>query len=347
MAVAAVVCAAAQTQAPMTLRYDRTARVFRESLPIGNGKMGALIYGGTDDNVIFLNDITLWTGKPVDKDLDRDAHQWIPKIREALFSEDYRKADSLQRHVQGPNSQFYQPLATLHIRHLDAAGATGYYRELSLDSAIARDHYTCGTQTVSREYFASAPDHLIAIRLKGRCLNLQLSLTGQTPHHAKATNSQITMTGHATGDPQQTIHFCTILKAKTDGQLSAADSTLTVSDATEVTLYIVNETSFNGYNHHPVSEGADYLTLAANAVWHTENISYDEARQRHVDDYRHYYDRVRLRLGANALSAMAADYDGPTDQLLRAYTTDSTLAPAAARYLETLYFQYGRYLLIA
>ena len=89
---------------PMMLQYDRPADYFEESLPIGNGKLGALVYGGVQDNVIFLNDITLWTGKPVDRELDRDAHQWIPKIREALFREDYAAADSLQLHVQVPNS---------------------------------------------------------------------------------------------------------------------------------------------------------------------------------------------------------------------------------------------------
>ena len=98
----------AQEQAPMVLQYDKPAVFFEESLPIGNGKLGALVYGGTDDNIIYLNDITLWTGKPVDRGLDKDAHKWIPKIREALFNEDYKLADSLQHYVQGPRHAAYQ-----------------------------------------------------------------------------------------------------------------------------------------------------------------------------------------------------------------------------------------------
>ena len=98
-----------QQQLPMRLWYDREAQYFEESLPIGNGKLGALVYGGTQRNMIYLNDITLWTGKPVDQNMDKDAHEWIPRIREALFNEDYALADSLQLHVQGPNSQFFQP----------------------------------------------------------------------------------------------------------------------------------------------------------------------------------------------------------------------------------------------
>ena len=142
----------AQTQAPMVLQYNRPADYFEESLPIGNGKLGALVYGGTDDNIIYLNDITMWTGKPVDRNLDKDAHQWIPKIREALFSEDYQTADSLQLHVQGPNSQFFQPLGTLHLKDLSLGGISDYHRSLNLDSAIIKDRYVRDGKGIEREY---------------------------------------------------------------------------------------------------------------------------------------------------------------------------------------------------
>ena len=340
IALAAVTAVLGQ-QAPMTLHYDRAADYFEESLPIGNGKIGALVYGGADDNIIYLNDITLWTGKPVDRDLDADAHQWIPKIREALFAEDYAKADTLQLNVQGPNSQFFQPLATLHIRDLNPDTVTVYHRQLSLDSAIVADRYERGGAVVSREYLASNPDRLIAIRLKGN-INIAVSLTGQTPHKAKATDRQILMTGHATGDPMETIHFATILRAETDGQVTAGDSTLTISGGHEAILYIVNETSFNGFDRHPVTEGADYLTKATDAIWHTQNLNYDEMRSRHIADYRQYYDRVKLQLGEEG--AEAGGVNGPTtDKLLREYCDGG----GKSRYLETLYFQYGRYLLIS
>lgn len=324
-------------QAPMRLWYHQPAQYFEESLPIGNGKLGALVYGGTDDNVIHLNDITLWTGKPVDKDLDKDAHQWIPKIREALFREDYRAADSLQLHVQGPNSQFYQPLGILHIKDLNKGRTKDYQRQLSLDSALVRDSYVRNGRTVTREYFASNPDKLIAIRMTGD-INISVSLTGQTPHKAKATAQQITMTGHATGDPQQSIHFCTILKAHTDGTVTASDSTLTIRNAKEAVLYVVNETSFNGFDKHPVTEGADYLGKAADDIWHTANYSYAEFRQRHVADYQQFYDRVKLSLPIDQ-----KDLSIPTQQLLKDYAANG----GQSRYLETLYFQYGRYLLIS
>ena len=336
----------AQVQPPMVLQYEQPAAFFEESLPIGNGRIGALVYGGTKDNVIFLNDITMWTGKPVDRNLDKDAHRWIPAIREALFREDYAAADSLQLHVQGPNSQFYQPLATLHIEDMDAAAATNYRRCLSLDSAVVTDTYTCGQNTVCREYFASAPDSLIAIRLTGQALNLRIWLTGQTPHSTKASASQLTMTGYATGDPQESIHFCTVLRCTTDGQLAASDSTLTIVGGHEATLYIVNATSFNGFDRHPVREGAPYVEQAMNRAWHTQNITYDQARQRHISDYRRYYSRLQLRLG-DLVSTHRVGETYDTEKLLRDYTAHNLSDPAQERYLETLYFQFGRYLLIS
>jgi alpha-L-fucosidase 2 len=329
----------AQEQAPMVLQYDRPADYFEESLPIGNGKIGALVYGGTDDNIIYLNDITLWTGKPVDKNLDADAHQWIPKIREALFNEDYQLADSLQHHVQGPNSQFFQPLGTLHIKDLGLGTVSDYHRSLSLDSAIIKDRYVRDGKTITREYFASNPDQLIAIRLRGD-INCRIALTAQVPHQVKTIPSQLTMTGHATGDAQESIHFCTMISVKTDGETTASDSSLTITNAKEAILYIVNETSFNGFDKHPVREAAPYLEKATNDIWHTQNYSYDEFYGRHLADYKALYDRVKIRLSGNT---EGSGISGNTSDLLKAYTDGG----GQNRYIEELYFQFGRYLLIA
>ena len=332
-------CEAQVQQAPMVLHYDKPATYFEESLPIGNGKLGALVYGGTDDNIIYLNDITLWTGKPVDRNLDADAHKWIPDIRKALFNEDYQLADSLQLHVQGPNSQHFQPLGTLHIKDLGLGEVGNYQRSLNLDSAIIKDSYIRDGKTIEREYFASNPDKLIAIRLRGD-INCRIALTAQVPHKVKAIPTQLTMTGHATGSPQESIHFCTMLNVKTDGEVSAADSSLTITHAKEAIIYIVNETSFNGFDKHPVNEGAPYLENVANDIWHTQNFSFDEFYNRHLVDYKVFYDRVKLRLSENSDNS---EYTENTDALLKAYTDGG----GKSRYLEELYFQFGRYLLIS
>ena len=344
MAISAQSGPSSSDQAPMVLQYDKPASFFEESLPIGNGKLGALVYGGTDDNIIYLNDITLWTGKPVDRNLDADAHKWIPEIRKALFNEDYQLADSLQLHVQGPNSQHFQPLGTLHIKDLGLGGTSNYHRSLNLDSAIVRDSYLRDGQKIEREYFASNPDKLIAIRMRGN-INCRIALTAQVPHKVKAIPTQLTMTGHATGNPQESIHFCTMLNVKTDGEVTAADSSLTITNAKEAIIYIVNETSFNGFDKHPVSEGAPYLENVANDIWHTQNFTFDEFYARHLADYKAIYDRVKLRLSSDSSQASTASQASniSTDALLKAYTDEG----GQSRYLEELYFQFGRYLLIS
>ena len=326
----------AQTQPAMRLMYNHEARYFEESLPIGNGKLGALVYGGADTCLIHLNDITFWTGKPVDHQEGAGAAKWIPEIRKALFAEDYARADSLQLHVEGHNSEFYQPLGTLYIIDENKGNTSAYRRELNLDSALVSDRFVRNGKTFKREYFASNPDKLIAIRLKGD-INCKMVMTAKVPHHVKGSNNQLTMTGHATGNPMESIHFCTMLQVTTDGTVHTSDSTLTISNAKEAVVYLVNETSFNGYDKHPVKEGAPYLEKATDAIWHTRNLSYDEFRRRHIADYRQYYDRVKLLLGMS--SCYDDKQDIPTDRLLREGTND--------RYLETLYFQFGRYLLIS
>lgn len=335
-------------QQPMHLWYNQPATYFEESLPLGNGKLGALVYGNPQDNVIQLNDITLWSGKPIDRQEDAGASVWIPKIREALFNEDYQLADSLQLHVQGHNSCYYMPLGSLHIIDLNEGEVSNYRRQLDIDSALVSDTYMRGRKQIFREYLVSNPDKVVAIRLSGD-INVRLALTSQLNHLTKASHHQLTMTGHATGDPQETIHFCTMLKAHTDGEVVADDSTITIAGARKAIIYLVNETSFNGFDKHPVSEGAPYIENAVNDLWHTENLSYKDIRQRHVADYRQFFTRLSLSLGTETAVPML-----PTDELLLCYTpalnSSSSATPLSAtdaRYLETLYFQYGRYLLIS
>ena len=305
--------------------------------------MGALIYGGDRENVIFLNDITFWTGRPVDQGEGAGASRWIPAIREALFREDYEAADKLQLNVQGHNSEYYQPLATLTMTDLNGGEASAYSRRLDIDSALCSDTYTRGGVTYTREYFASCPDSLIAMRLTasqpGR-LNCAIKLSAQVPHRVKALGGgQLTMTGHATGDPMESVHFCTIVRATSAGGTHPRHRL--------------------DHNHHrchpshrlhsqrhelqrseaaPVREAAPYLERAADRAWHTVNLDYADFRRRHVADYQALFGRFSLRLGD-----ARPDTTRTTDRLLRDYGSRHE----ADRYLETLYAQYGRYLLIS
>ena len=327
---------------PNKLWYNKPAYAFEESLPIGNGKLGALVYGGANNDSIQLNDITLWTGVPVDPNEGGEAYKWIPKIREALFKEDYKTADSLQHYVQGHNSEFYQPLGMISIKDCNQSKFTDYYRELSLDNSLATVHYKRNGIQYSKEYFASHPDKMIAIKLSAsqkRAINCDISLTSLIPHQVKASRGQLTMTGHVLGDEANSTHYCAMLQVKnTDGKLWASDSILHLKDVSEAIIYLINETSYNGFDKHPVKEGAPYIENVADDAWHLANFTYDEFKQRHIADYKKLFDRVSL-----SLKGAKFDATRPTDRQLLAYSDNHESNP----YLEQLYFQYGRYLLIS
>ena len=326
----------------LKLWYNQPATAFEESLPIGNGKLGALIYGGANNDSIYLNDITLWTGTPINPEEGGDAYKWIPKIREALFKEDYKAADSLQLHVQGHNSEYYQPLAIINIKDRNLGEYNYYKRELSLDSALTSLSYVRNGIKYKREYFASNPDKMIAIRLtasKTKAINCDISLTSLIPHRVKASNNQLTITGHAMGKPENSTHFCSILTIKNqDGSITLSDSTLHLKGVSEAVIYFVNETSYNGFDKHPVKEGAPYLEKVTDDAWHLKNFTYSEFKERHITDYQSLFRRT-------AFSLKDAKFDNKrtTEQQLCDYTEKNEHNP----YLEMLYFQYGRYLLIS
>ena len=330
------------TNVPNKLWYNKPAYAFEESLPIGNGKLGALVYGGAQNDSIQLNDITLWTGIPVNPNEGGDSYKWISKIREALFKEDYKTADSLQHYVQGHNSEYYQPLGMINIKDLNPGNATNYYRELSLDNSIATSQYQRNGINYTKEYFASHPDKMIAIKISAsqkEAINSEISLTSLIPHQVKASQKQLTMTGHVLGEEENSIHYCAILQVKnTDGEVWASDSTIHLKGVSEAIIYLVNESSYNGFDKHPVKEGAPYIDKVTDEAWHLVNYTYKEFRQRHIADDQELFNRVSLRLKGTKY-----DDQRPTDKQLFAYSENKEHNP----YLETLYFQYGRYLLIS
>ena len=140
----------------LKLKYNRPATYFEEALVIGNGTMGAIVYGGQDKDVISLNDITLWTGEPDREVTTPDAYKAIPEIRALLEKEDYRAADRKQRKVQGHYSENYQPLGRLNITYLGrSASVKNYERVLDISQAIAKTTYEVGEKPFECDYFAN------------------------------------------------------------------------------------------------------------------------------------------------------------------------------------------------
>lgn len=338
----------------LNLWYETPARYFEEALPIGNGRIGAMIYGGADCDSIFLNDITMWSGKPFDRQRDADANEWLPAVRKALFNEDYKLADSLQRRIQGPNSEFYRPLAQLFVRDLNGGSFSDYRRKLNINRSICTDQYMRGNTPIAREYIASNPDSLIAIRFylqdtKSR-LNLSLRMSSLVPHNVNYEKDGIIVDGRSDDDPNS-IHFHTRLVARnTDGEVIVCKDSLIVKDARELVLYIFNETNFKGYNVQPDASNTDYISAVDSRINRYHSADYTKVRQRHIEDYHKIFSRFQLTLG-NTKKAPSI----PTDRLLKLYTESATvpdvstsvITPADRHYLETLYTQYGRYLLIS
>lgn len=352
----------------LVLHYNKPAEFFEEALPIGNGRLGAMIYGGTDEERISLNDITLWTGEPEsgpnhpDYELFPEVTPWgeasdyIKNIREALDAEDYRRADRLQRRIQGHFSENYQPLGTLRIKYGDAE-ITDYYRELNISDAIAKVSYLRNGKRFTAEYFVTAPDSAIVVSIcSDEPLDLTLGMECQLMHTTTSSGNRIIVDGYAAYhsypnyfnsrgyerflyDPERGIHFRTVLLAETDGKISASNGAVTLSGAKQVLIKIVNSTSFNGFDCDPVLEGKPYKKLADANAERISGKSFETLKTIHIADYKSYFNRLEINLGKTNPKIKAL----PTDEQLKLYTDENQANPE----LEALYFQYGRYLLIS
>ena len=338
------------------LHYNQPAQFFEEALVIGNGMTGATVYGGTDTDRLSLNDITLWTGEPCNMNIySPDAHQSIPAIREALRKGDYKKADQLQKNVQGHFSQNYQPLGELQIAFADSGKVSNYRRSLDIGEAVAHTSYERNGYHYTTEYFATNPDSGIVVRITTDSpsgIHATLSLGCQLRNEISASGNTIVNDGYAgyaslpsyyqsdekfAYDPSRGIHFRTKVMAKGD-HVRSEDNKLVIDGSKVLTIYIVNATSFNGFDKDPAKEGKDYKSIADYRLNQLKGLSYEDLRARHVRDYKAIYDRVSLRLTADERTD-----DRPTDEVLREYVDENLFNPA----LEALYFQYGRYLLIS
>ena len=178
-------------QSSYLMRYDKPAEYFEEAMVIGNGTIGAIVYGGTAKDRISLNDITLWTGEPEKGVTTPDAYEALADIRAALDREDYRAADSLHLKVQGHYSENYQPLGSLTITYRDTPQGkpAEYKRGLDLHSATAFTFAGFGRSNDDRRlttYYASAPDSVMVIQvLSGRPFSAVIALDSQLPPHSR------------------------------------------------------------------------------------------------------------------------------------------------------------------
>ena len=339
-----------------------------------------MVFGRVGDELIQLNEATLWSGGPVRGPVNPDARQYLPALRAALFAENYPEAESLARKMQGVYSESYLPLGDLHIHQSfgspssDAStttpaspdGAQDYRRELNIRDGVARTEYTVNGIKFEREVFVSAPDQVMIVRWtcnRPGALQLHIdatsqlhcrpgavtkqqrqspaegdswSLKGKAPSHASPSYVSYDKEPVLYDDNDSCHGMWWEIRSRAvcrDGVIRTDTNGISVSHASEVVLYLTAVTSFNGGDRCPLMEVMDQR---ARKIFPTD-LAYDPIKQRHLLDIHRYFDRVSLRLGREA-----APPDLPTDERLAAYSKGGS-DPA----LETLYFQYGRYLLIS
>jgi len=344
-------------QKTLVLWYSQPAKDWNEALPIGNGRLGAMIFGRAGDELIQLNEQTLWTGGPVNPNPNPDAPKYLQSVRNALFKDSIGQAIKLLRKMQGPNTEMYQPLGDIILKQQLNGEVSNYYRDLNISNATATTRFTVNGVEYTREMFSSAPDQVIIIRLKAsqpKALSFSVGVNHELKFSRMITrDNELVLKGKAriTNDErrnpkpfiyedslhQDGMRFQFRIKAVTkDGVVSHTDSILTISNATEVLLYVSAATSYNGFDKYPDKDGKDEEKIAKQFLQTSLKKDYKQLLDAHVKDYQKYFNRVVL-----SLTDKSAD-DQPTDKRLTDYRTTGN-DPG----LEELYFQFGRYLLIS
>ena len=317
----------------LALWYREPAKQWTEALPVGNGNLGAMVFGGVPQERIQLNEHTLWSGHHVEDD-NAEARAQISRIRQLLFEGKYAEANSVARpggRFVGPaaDRDTYQTLGDLLLELRHDGAPEGYRRELNIDTGIARVEYQVGGARFTREVFASQPDQAIFVRLE--CdrpggLSFTARLTRETGAQIESVgNAHLVMRGQA---PNEGVHFECHLEVRSEGGATAASSGgVNVEKARAATLVLYAATSYNGKD--PSAECQQRRTALSER-------KYEDARPEHIADHHRLFRRVALELGGPDRS------DVPTGERLAAMKAGGTDPQLIA-----LYFQYGRYLLLS
>jgi len=311
-----------------------------QGLPIGNGRLGAMILGGVVSERIQINEDTLWAGGPYDPS-SAEALEALPEARRLIFEGKFAEAHALigKKMMARPLKQMpYQTAGDLLLKFPDVAEASDYRRELDLDTAVARVTYTAGGVKFTREAFASAPDQTIVVRLaadKPGKLDFTATLASPQKVTVKAAEPGLLVMDGTSGDAQGikgSVRFQVRVRVRADGgKVAVAGNGLTVSGANSAVLLVSAATSYVNYK----DTSADPEARAKACMAKAGDKPYERLLADHVADYQKLFRRVTLNVGATDAR------DRPTDQRLK------TFADGADPQLAELYFQFGRYLMIS
>jgi alpha-L-fucosidase 2 len=318
----------------MKIWFNKPADSWNDALPLGNGRLGAMVFGEIEKERLQLNEESVWTGEPR-WDANPDALKNLPKVRKLLFEGKYKEAEKLaQSGILGSfrrdNASSYQTLGDLTLDFGSLRGISGYRRELDIAEAIARVIYTANQVNFTREIFSSAPDQALLIRITADkpgaiTFTARLSRPGDKAL-IKAVNNEIVMDehiGNGTGVKMETR----LRLISEGGTISSGGDSIKVLKANSVLILLTAATDYSGN---------DPSTITASQIQNVSKRSFSDIRGDHIADYQSFFNRVSLDLGSG---------DG------NYFTTDARITAMQNGYVDTdlieLYYQFGRYLLIS
>ena len=343
---------ASEPPSGLALWYDKPAAKWLEALPVGNGRIGCMVFGGVESERLQLNEVSVWSGSPQDSD-NPDALAALPEIRQLLFDGKYNQAKEVSakklickgvgtRGAASANDPFgcFQTLGDLTLK-FDAQGASNYRRTLDLETADATVSYRVGDATFTREVFSSAPDQALVVRMtcdKPGKLGFTAGLTRPERFATTADGSDgLVMRGQLNDGVNGTngMRYIARVKAVAEGGTVKTDgNNLRVAGANSVTLFL---TAGTDYKLNPPYRGNPHEKVTADQLAAVAAKPYDELRKAHIADYQKLFPRVSLDLGGHEARKL------PTDQRLARMARDKTPDPD----MEALFFQFGRYLAIS
>lgn len=333
-----MVCSLSLLADNLRLWYSRPAETWTEALPLGNSRLGVMVFGGAGTEELQLNEETVWGGGPHRNDNPK-ALQALPQIRQLVFEGRYKEAqDLVSRNFETPrNGMPYQTIGSLMLHFPGHESAMDYYRDLDIEKAVATVRYKVDGVTYTREVFSSFADDVVIVRLtadKPKSLSFAASFRSPLDHEVKHWNKRLVLT--AKGKEHEgvpgAIRMETLVEARNEGgRVIVQGESVKVENANAVTLYISSATNF--VNYKDVSGDAHkrattYLNAARKKI-------YGQAKEEHIALYRKQFDRVKLNLGTSESATQE------TDVRVKHFIEGNDVSLAA------LLFQYGRYLLIS
>jgi len=330
----------AQSSSLLKLWYNQPANQWVEALPVGNGRLGAMVFGNPLKEEIQLNENTVWAGQPYRND-NPDAKEALPKVRQLIFEGKYKEAQDLvnQKFISRISQGMpYQTVGNLNLSFLGHEYFTNYYRELNIETAVATTRYDVDEVTYKREVFASFPDQVIIVRItagKSGKINFTASINRPAPVNISTnSNDKLIMSG-ITGDCDSikgAVKFQAQVKiAAEGGSISATNNSIIVSNANAATLYISIASSFKNYNDISADAGERANTYLQNAL----KKKYEQALRDHIADFQRHFNRLSINLG------VTDSVKNPTNVRIEQF------AKSNDPQLVALCFQFGRYLLIS